>query len=67
MNENCKIVLLLSRQNILLLCRLIEAGLMNEKGNFDDEILNALPKDGLEEFKLLQEEILRRAELTDFY
>ena len=67
MTEKCKIVLSLSRQNILLLCRLIEAGFIEEKGGFSDEILSALPKEGLQEFRLLHEEVLKKAELTEFY
>jgi len=67
MNEKCKLSVTLSRQNILLFCRLIEEGLMGDKKNFDDEILRALPKESLDEFRMLHEEILRKAELTDFY
>ncbi len=67
MNEKCKINLMISRQNILLLGRLIEAGLLTDKNNFDDEIIAALPEDSLEEFKTIHEEILRKGELTDFY
>jgi len=67
MNEKCKIVLMLSRQNILLLSRLIEAGLLTGEQAFDDEIIAALPKESVEEFKLIHEEILRKSDLTDFY
>ena len=67
MNEKCKIVLMLSRQNILLLSRLIEAGLLTDEQAFEDEIIAALPKESLEEFKTIHEEILRKAELTEFY
>ena len=67
MNEKCKISVSLSRQNILLFCRLIEAGLLNENGGFGDEILAALPKDCLEELRLVQEEILKKGNLTEFY
>ena len=67
MAEKCKINLMISRQNILLLGRLIEAGLLSDKSHFDDEILAALPDDSLEQFKNIHEEILRKGELTDFY
>ena len=67
MNEKCKIVLMMSRQNILLLSRLIEAGLLSDEQAFDDEIIAALPKESVEEFKLIHEEILRKSDLTDFY
>ena len=67
MTEKCKINLMISRQNILLLGRLIEAGLLSDKNPFDDEILAALPEDSLEQFKTIHEEILKKGELTDFY
>ncbi len=67
MNEKCKINLMMSRQNILLLSRLIEAGLLTDKNTFDDEIIAALPEDSLGEFKSIHEEILRKGELTEFY
>jgi len=67
MTEKCKIVLMLSRQNILLLSRLIETGLMTNEQAFDDEIIAALPKESVEEFKTIHEEILRKSDLTEFY
>lgn len=67
MTEKCKIIIALSRQNILLLCRLIEGGFIEGKEGFGDEILSALPKEGLQEFKTLHEEVLKKAELTEFY
>jgi hypothetical protein len=67
MTENCKIVLHVSRQNILILCRLIEAGILSGKKNLDDEILNALPDQSAEAFKLIQEEFLKKSGLTEFY
>ena len=67
MNEKCKISLVMSRQNILLLGRLIEAGLLTDKNPFDDDIVAVLPSDSLEEFKTIHEEILRKGELTEFY
>jgi len=67
MNEKCKIALTISRQNILLLGRLIETGLMSEKNNFDDEIIGALSKESLDEMKVIHEEILRKGDLSEFY
>lgn len=67
MTEKCKITMMVSRQNILLLGRLIEAGLLTDKNSFEDEIIAALPKESLDEFKMIHEEILKKAELTDFY
>lgn len=67
MNEKCKINLVISRQNILLLSRLIEAGLLSDKKNFDDEIISVLSKESVEEFKIIHEEVLQKTELADFY
>ncbi len=67
MSEKCKIILMLSRQNILFLCRLIEAGLLADKSSFNDEIIAALPDESLEEFKALHGDILAKGELTQFY
>jgi hypothetical protein len=67
MNEKCKISLVTSRQNILILSRLIEAGLLSGKNVFEDEIIGVFPKDSLDEIKLLHEEILKKGGLTDFY
>ena len=66
-NEKCKIVLMLSRQNILLLNRLIQAGLLTDQQAINDEIIAALPKESIEEFKTIHEELLRKSDLTQFY
>lgn len=67
MNEKCKVVLQLSRQNVLVLTRLIEVGLLTKESPVQDAIIMAFPKETSEEFKLIHEEILQRAGLTDFY
>lgn len=67
MCEKRKIVLMLSRQNILLLSRLIETGLLTKEQRLEDEIIAALPKEFLEEFKIIHEEILNKSGLTEFY
>ena len=67
MTEKCKIVLQVSRQNVLLLSRLIEAGLLTKEQPYEDAIISSLPKDSGEEFRVIHEEILRKADLTDFY
>src|SRR5450631_635610 len=67
MNEKCKINLVLSRQNIILLSRLIEAGLLSRKNVFEDEIINVLSKESLEEMKAIHEDILKRGNLVEFY
>ena len=67
MNEKCKIVLTISRQNILVLGRLIEAGFIADNSPFKDEIMTALSRESLDEFKTIHEEILKKGELTEFY
>lgn len=67
MTEKCKIVLQLSRQNILLLSRLIEAELLSKEHTLDDDIIHAFPEETEEDFRSIHEEILRKAELTEFY
>lgn len=67
MTDKCKVTLQLSRQNVLLFSRLIEAGLLTSQQPIDDEIIKALPKESIEEFKTIHEEILKKANLTEFY
>ncbi len=67
MTEKCKITMQLSRQNVLLLSRLIEAGLLTKEQPFEDAIIQALPNESGEEFSAIHEEILKKAGLTEFY
>lgn len=67
MNEKCKINLSVSRKNVLHLGRLIEAGLLSEKNQFEDEIIASLKSDLKEEFKAIHEEVLRKGEPAEFY
>lgn len=67
MNQSCKISFKISRQNVLLLCRLIEGGVLSPTSRFDDEILNVVAEKSTSEFKIIYEEILKKADLTDFY
>ncbi len=67
MAEHCKINFKVTRQNVLVLARLIEAGILDSKSTFDDELLGGLPVDATTEFKAIHEEILRKAGLSDFY
>lgn len=67
MQEKCKVNLTLSRQNIIFLGRLIEAGLTAEKNYPEDEIIAALPNSSRDELKLIQEEILSKGNLAEFY
>jgi hypothetical protein len=41
--------------------------LLTDQQNFKDEIISVLPKESLEEFKTIHEEILRKSDLTEFY
>lgn len=67
MSENCKLHFTMKRQNVLILARVIEAGLLDEKEMFEDEILGALPDGSAGEFKQIHEELLKKAGLSEFY
>jgi hypothetical protein len=67
MGEKCKIILQLSRQNILLLSRIIELGLEADKKEMNGDILMLLTEDGVEEFRKVVDEILSKGGLTDYY
>jgi hypothetical protein len=67
MGEKCKIILQLSRQNILLLARIIELGLEADKKEMKADILALLSEEDLEEFQKIANEILSKGGLTDFY
>lgn len=66
MTEKCKIHLTLSRQNILLLSRLIEHG-MNANGEMSDDIISVLPSTSLEELKEVVPEILKKGGLSELH
>ena len=66
MNEKCKVSLLISRQNILLLSRLIENGLSPNRENTDD-IITLLPKESLEELLSVVLEFLKKGGLTELH
>lgn len=65
--EKCKIVLQLSRQNILLLSRIIEFGLEANKKDMKADILALLSEEDFDEFRKIVVEILQKGGLTDFY
>ncbi len=67
MAESCKVNFKITRQNVLVLGRLIEAGILDSKSLFEDDILGSLPQESITEFKAIHEEILRKAGLADFY
>jgi hypothetical protein len=67
MKEKCKIGMNLSRQTILLFCRIIENGLENKEGQIADEFLLFLPGETRDELKAIIEEMLQKGGLVDFY
>jgi len=67
MSEKCKIILHLSRQNILLLSRIIELGLEADKKQMNVDLLMLLTEEGIEEFRKVLAEILSKGCLTEFY
>lgn len=66
-SEKCKIILQLSRQNILLLSRIIEFGLEADKKDMKADILTLLSHEDFDEFRKIVDEILQKGGLTDFY
>lgn len=67
MAESCKIGFKISRQNVLVLARLIESGILENKTVSEDDILGALPESSVAEFKAIHEEVLKKSGLTEFY
>lgn len=67
MNEKCKVLLNLTRQNILLLSRIIEFGLEADKKEMKGDIISLLPVESLGEFRGIVDEILQKGGLTEFY
>ena len=67
MGDKCKIVMQVSRQNILIICRLLENGLEKKDGESADEILSVLSNESKEELKIIVAEMLERGGLIDFY
>jgi hypothetical protein len=56
MGEKCKIVMQLSRQNILIICRMLETGLEKKDGESADDILSVLSNENKEELKIILNE-----------
>jgi hypothetical protein len=65
MDERCKVGLHLSKQNVFILCRLIENGLRAKENA--DEMLTLLTKEAREELETVVPEFLKKSRLTDFY
>jgi hypothetical protein len=66
MFERCKIGVNLSRQNIFILCRIIESGLNGDK-EAANGMLDLLSKESKEELLTVVPEFLKKSNLTDFY
>jgi hypothetical protein len=68
MNDSVKIPLSISRKNVLLLCKVIERGLLVKE---TDEKVLALPeiisKEVLQELQALPKELLEKAGLTEMH
>lgn len=64
MEDNIKIDLRVSRKQVLLLSRVIEQGLKDAGGSMK-ELLAVLPQDAVEGIKLISDECLQKAGLTE--
>jgi hypothetical protein len=64
MNESVKITLQVPRKNALLLSKIIETGL-TVKDDDTQGLFNVAGKDAISELKLLSDDILARAGLTE--
>jgi hypothetical protein len=67
MAAKCKIMLQLSRRDILLLSSVIETGLEPGKNETGSNLAGFLPEECVDDLKVIVAEILKKAELTEFY
>lgn len=67
MQEPCKIVLNPTRQTVLVLARLIENGIQKGEEGGRDEMISFLPQQALNDLKTIEEELLKKGGLVDFY
>jgi hypothetical protein len=65
MNDTVKIALSISRKNVLLLHKVIEAGLSAKEDSGQNGLLSIAGNDGLEQLKSVAEELLSRAGLVE--
>ncbi len=65
MNEPVKIVLNLSRKNVLLLTKVIELGLANQEATGEQSIIGIAKKETLTELSTLSDELLNKAGLQE--
>ena len=64
MGDSIKIDLRVSRKQVLLLSRVIEQGLKDSGGSMK-ELLAVLPKDSIDGIRMISDECLQKAGLTD--
>lgn len=67
MNDEVKINLRIPRKNVLLLSKLIEAGLTNKSSNESDGLFAVVSGNTFEEIKAIATDILNKAGLTETY
>lgn len=67
MNEEVKINLRIPRKSVLLLSKLIEAGLMSRGANDSEGLFAVVDNNMFEEIKAVAMDILGKAGLTDTY
>ena len=65
MNEMVKIDLRISRKNVLLLNQVIERGLSEKDDDKTAGLLGNVPKESLDELRLLADDCLQKAGLTE--
>jgi hypothetical protein len=66
LKETVKIDFKLSKRSLLFLARILETGLNGDK-KMDEDILYLLPADSREDIRQTQEDMLKKAELEEFY
>jgi hypothetical protein len=67
MDQQTKISMQISRQQIVLFCRLIEVNLSAAKRDPEDLLLQAMPPEIYAGLKSISEELLHKAGLETFY
>lgn len=65
MNETVKIVLKISRKNVLLLNGIIERGLTVKDDDKSSNLLNNVPKESLDELRAFADDCLQKAGLIE--
>lgn len=65
MNDTVKIALSISRKNVLLLHKIIEAGLSVKEDSGQNGLLSIVGNDGLDPLKAIAEDLLSKAGLVE--